>query len=400
MEDKKNVRQFGLPKPHWMNFQALMTLLSSVSISKFSRFRYAEPSIHESGKISWLIEYSCTINSTRSDIVHILREFKETFQSKFKCSVLSISYNFKDRISLKVINNNNNNQLDVSIKPKYSEKSTAEGSGNFHPKRGGLGFVPSTLKTLEQEQGSQKIMTNPMSTKDSQSGTKSRRSVNSKKLATERYIQAKLQRCSKVEVREEVPLPTSHDQENRNIRIEDTSSTLPPQNTLNESKDNEPRTAVTRLTLASPTYAKYRLNDSRIYSMVRLYIAYLGHQDVSVNFEGETKASLGMKIKSEGLPLGKELTTLWYQFGRSRELSDIEISTDLESYESYCKTSRVMRLQRATVLTRQWLGLKGGSILPQTPLEFSELQKVTGIGNRHNNVINVKLDNVDICRFS
>lgn len=364
-----------------------MFLLSKITVHNFSRFRYAEPIMNDTGHISWLIEYNCIINV--SDLKTFLQSFRKSFEEKIECNVHHISYNFKDRISLiispKIVKQN--------IRPKGVK---VEVKRPFRPgfgfiasskKTSGIGFVASSMKTLDAE-----IKT-----------IKKKRGAGSKQKATERYIERakshkiESERLSVTITSQKGMIPKQVDPQERVVSTKvDLQTTLVDKPILEKATPIDMKSVISRLTSTSDTYARSRFNDSRIYSMARTYIAYLSHQDICVSYEGDTRVSLGLKLKSEGLPLGTELTNLWYEFGRNRGLEDDEIKADLLTYQAYCKTSRVMRLQRACELTRKWLGLKGGHSYTLPP------SSVKGRVDRNDNrrTVILELDDVQIEQFS
>lgn len=371
-----------LPVVHPSNIGRLMFLLTKFLINDFSRIRYVEPSYCcESNTILWLIEYSSVLNFR--DYKHlstILTSFKLNFERLFHCKVISINYNLKDRISLKVSVNKRTVTTDVGI--------------TKHP---GIGFVQSSKKTLEEEK-------REFSNDKTQCRKKSRRSKNSKEQAILKYKFRLVDKEDidgnnvekKISVECTQPMKDK-DRETKEKLSDDgkkASSGSEDNIPCDRDKDNVTpfRNVVARLSSMSRSHARARLNDAKIYASVRLYIAYLGHQKIDVVFEGNTKVSLGTYIQSEGLPLGQDLTELWYEYGKARGLTDAEIRTDLESYQAYCMTSRILRLESARKGVRSWLGLRGGCTLPLTPLKYS-------VVDRHHPV-KVSLDNQEFERFN
>lgn len=353
----------SLPQPSWKSVPTLIRILMRLSIHTCSRFRYIEPSFCESGNLTWQIEYDCILQPDFELVNTFLKQFSTSFQKLVSCKVDAVRYNMKDRIT-----------LTVTPSPSGSDKTAEEShlaNGNKRP-RYGIGFVPSSKVTLDQEKSdlTTSVFHDPSKRK--------RRGSGSQKKSVERYIASSVKIVSERDLsatssdsesdakdspKPETSVASSETTQNAEITavsvIEPSSDCQLSQSFVNMSlKANE----------TSRAYQLARLNDVRIYGLVRLYLAYLSKQKIEVNIEGETRASLTAKIISEGLPVGEKLVAVWYEYGRMRSLSDEEIKQDLECYYSYCTTSRMMHLQRAKELTRKWLGLRGGSGFPQSSL--------------------------------
>lgn len=360
---------FFLPPPSWKNVHLVYSVIIRYVFHKFLQIRYIEPTIDTSGYISWLIEFHCVFNGDAAEVVSFLKDIKEKFQKQFSCSVINIRYNFKDRITI------------IASSKGFTTKDN--GAKNRTP-RYGIGFIPSSVKTLDEEKKTT-FENDHTATNERQ---KNRKSKNSRLKAynksqvriANKYRSSDSLTVKKDDIKisvdglEKVEKSTTCDVKSPRDVITSTSVAVIPAETI----DSLPSNAMTRsaaLVMKSRSHALARLNDHRIFSMVRTYLAYLEKEKANIVYDGETRISLGMKITSEGLPLKDELKTLWYEFGEKRGLTIDEIKSDLESYAVYCKSSRITRLQNMMHGTRKWLGLKGG-------IPSSSLSSVT-VDRRH-----------------
>lgn len=129
-------------------------------------------------------------------------------------------------------------------------------------------------------------------------------------------------------------------------------------------------------------YAKMRVLVKEDFKLIRMYLAILQDQDYSfVTTTGDTRMSIELRLKSEGLPIGKELEELYFKAVSERGYKIDEIKSDLLSLKSFEQTSRLIRIQTAREKTRSWCGLKGGaSVLPAEVSYYTT--RVEGAGTR------------------
>lgn len=81
-------------------------------------------------------------------------------------------------------------------------------------------------------------------------------------------------------------------------------------------------------------YAASRLQDPRIFDMVRMYLAvFIGRQGGL--YEGQTNFSIEMQIKNEGLPLGELLKEIYYWVSSERGYTSSVVDADLRAYREW-----------------------------------------------------------------
>lgn len=96
-------------------------------------------------------------------------------------------------------------------------------------------------------------------------------------------------------------------------------------------------------------YKIARLRDPKIFSNVRLYLAYL-HDKSETCIEGKTSTSLKVEIASEGLPTNVgELREVFLKYHETFGIQSKEVEADLESYRSHLSTQRLNYLQSSRV---------------------------------------------------
>lgn len=329
----------SLPPVHKMYKETLWTIISKTLKNKLMRLKYIESSIDNHGFISWQIEFACVLNGCNADFVNYLKTFRLEFEALFQCKVHRLRYNYKDRITITVTSDKYEIPKEMS---KNRENLASDMSVKELPSRDGIGFVPSSAKTLEGEKEVVAKSIDPVTSKVK----KNRRSKATRERCLQRYLsKIKEYRESNPQEKKDVTDVISVSSDCHQSDIFDEGS-IPVKDDVkfDKKKVDVPEgpdhlKIQARITQQSRSDATARLNDCRIYQMVRLYLAYLGRADSEVIFEGETRTSLGLKIKSEGLPLGSELTDMWYQFCKSRGANSTDVLKDLQAYENYCKSS-------------------------------------------------------------
>lgn len=320
------------PKPHIKHISLILSMLSSHVINKFTKPVFVEPRLRDS-KTYWCIEFQCTLNMKLSQISEFMNQFKERFMKVHNAYVVSIEYNFKDRLILMV----------DSTRQLHHKSETQ--------KRSGIGYDPSVKTVSPKDRSSIEFKQSSLKT------------LEAEKMESVKQCESLVTGINSLPMSEQIATSEPEDASEQpciDSKAIDKRSKAPP---------FEIKSVIARMTETSEMYARSRFNDKQVYDMVRLYIAYLGREEAAIVFNGETRVSLGMKILSQGLPLGANLTRLWYEFHQLRGASDLEIRSDLESYHQFCRTSRLIRLQNAREGMRKWYGLKGGfSLTARVPL--------------------------------
>lgn len=104
----------------------------------------------------------------------------------------------------------------------------------------------------------------------------------------------------------------------------------------------------TQISLADGNrYALSRLNNDKLYKIIRLYVAYLHEQPVTANFDGHTVISAKARIGSEGLPTDPaKLKKLLIEFNNRFDISTEDSQADLDALRNFCRSSKINELQR------------------------------------------------------
>ncbi|CAH1995354.1 unnamed protein product [Acanthoscelides obtectus] len=108
---------------------------------------------------------------------------------------------------------------------------------------------------------------------------------------------------------------------------------------------------VARLTKESAPGSRYqlgRLQEPSLLESIRLYLAYLHDKPTDVCISGKTRASIRLRLATEGLSARREeLLNLYRQFYLSYGLSEADVDSDLNALRNLTQTERMAYLQRA-----------------------------------------------------
>ena len=86
-------------------------------------------------------------------------------------------------------------------------------------------------------------------------------------------------------------------------------------------------------------YAISRLADNKIYDLTRLYLAIF-HIGKFTSFENQTKISMEIKLKNEGLPIREGLHELYKLFCQERGFDLEETNNDLDTLRLHCRNKK------------------------------------------------------------
>lgn len=107
-------------------------------------------------------------------------------------------------------------------------------------------------------------------------------------------------------------------------------------------------------------YALSRLNNEKLYKVIRLYVAYLHDQPASVYHEGYTVISAKARIGSEGLPTDPtKLKKLFSEFNNRFDISSDDTQADLDALRNFCRSSKINEIQRNKENFNKFYNLNG-----------------------------------------
>lgn len=89
--------------------------------------------------------------------------------------------------------------------------------------------------------------------------------------------------------------------------------------------------------------------------MVRNYLAYYGEKENGEIVQGESRFSLAINIRSEGMPIGAELRKIYYDFAMGMGATEKEVTDDLERVNWYLASARTQWLQTIRVSERGYM---------------------------------------------
>lgn len=370
-----------VPSAHRDHLCEFNNVLKGRCIHPYARYRYCEPAMSLSRGDMWRVEYDIILACPRTMIKKTLKSFSINFSKIFSCHVCDVDYNYRDRLTLLVT-----------------------------PVPDRVSFVRGECKTLEEEREKFKtiplaedlVCEDPVSDDESRTIPESRKSRRRGKgkhhSRTSNGGSRPVLMCqSKPELKD------SEDHEecaSSSVTTEVSVSVIDKIDAVNKD-DRELRTSLVpslpimvRMTQQHRTYALSRFRDQRIYQLARLYLAYLMKETTEVVFDGKTKTSIEMELKSEGLPVGEELSQMYYEFCIMNGQEERNVRLDLDSYYGYCRTSRLIRLNQARDSVRKYFGLKGGFEGPQTSVGFEATRVKNTFHTR------VSLDGKDLVRYN
>lgn len=310
----------SLPTPQLSNATAFRKLMhSKAGTVKCARLTWVEPVVSTTYGHTWALEYTYHGEMT----VQYLREFAAKFDRLTDTKTINIFSNKLDRITLHIedvpdpVVTKRSEEVKDDPKPSNRQRKRNEWHKRQRSLKSGIGFVKG--ETLNE------VQTPPEKEEPAPLN----------KTPSEPTIEKK---TDKVQQRDEP---------------ERTTITTPNIALINPQP-------IVKLTQDLPEYAMMRLRDSRIYDLVRNYLAYFKFTTENQIIDGDSKISAAMKIKSEGLPLGDALYSLYTKFCVGYGMDEAEVAQDLETLKAFHSTSRLIRLQTARQFTKAYYGLKGG----------------------------------------
>lgn len=341
----------GIPSPSYRNGTQLYSILRRVHILPIARFRYAEPTIDQEGSVSWLIEYDCILNVyKKADYVHFVNTFKTQFERKVPSVVVTVRYNMKDRVTLICRPLSTKIQFVKSVHPDVvinDVTTTSTKDNTTETKLPTSSSISSNVVSVQCEELNSEVPSVKTPVEKSSPVTVESQETKVLALTTPVISSESTQKIDSLKVENQnlsndLPVATSSSAPDRML--------FPP--------------PIVRLTQDSRQYALSRFRSTNIYDMARLYIAYLSRVPPDTSFNGETSLSIGRKIKSEGLPLGSDLTSLYYEYHTIIGFTRDEVRADLDTKYAHCVSKRMQHLSLTQEAARKWRGLKGGFVAP------------------------------------
>lgn len=365
-------RSYYFPRPSWKNYFKIVNILQTVNLVGFS-FKYCEPS-YTIDSVAWLIEYSVPRGGTKS----ILSHFHSQFTSRFDVTILRCSYNGRDRVSV-ICRSLGSDQFTkrgktVSTIDRSSVSHVSDVRGpSSRPSFKLSGHISTYVKSPEEErdapvdciqlppklQDQVRKYSNHVRTKDGKTVLSTRSQVDELGSNKVEFVSGGTL----------LPAVTEEKQRSHQGRDSAKDSECLREHQAAQNRQHIPPIAL--LTANSRNYAINRLiNDARIFEMVRTFLAYVGRGSERIVSDGDTRLSLGLKIKMEGLPLGEDLLSMYYEGLERRGFTRAEANADLEAYYAYLVSKRMQHLANAQIATNRYYGLKGGSqVIISSPLE-------------------------------